>query len=354
MSPQNEVYSVDEEIISFFQKTSADRSSCDDLAQKLVGGTVAPVAVQGSCSYSVYAGPDHEYVVQFRLKALELKQEIADLASNVHGSLVPSVTSYGRLEGDDANEKEPLSVYVMSRVKGISHLDFTLKQVLPSDSVEFCTWRENLISDFAGVFARTWKNPQTVTQAVRESLYQRYEIDLRRLLTALPDRFQSIIQQSIDALPAVFSLPIVLLHKDFGVCNVMVDSDNNHLVGIIDWAEAEIGPFGTNLHSLQQFMSHYRLRVGWIRHSNYDSLHSTFWDGFSAGAEDGVLAEETIRTIRSAMVIGLLRAHGFTSRLANMPEPQPIRDDESGAYRMLGLDSLLINPATRLVDWDSR
>lgn len=81
MSSENQEYSVDQEIIDFFQKTSTDRSSCDDRAQKLVGGTVTPVAVQGVCSYSVYAGPNHEYVVQFRLRSLGLKTEIANIAS---------------------------------------------------------------------------------------------------------------------------------------------------------------------------------------------------------------------------------------------------------------------------------
>lgn len=179
-------------------------------------------------------------------------------------------------------------------------------------------------------------------------MFQRYEKDLHQLLTALPSRFRSVIQQSIDALPAVFSLPMVLLHKDFGVNNVMVDASNNHLVGVIDWAEAEIGPFGTNFHSLQRFMSHYRLRIGWIRHANYDVLDRIFWDTLSTSA--GGLDSDTIQAIKVALVVGLLRSHGFTSRLANKPEPEPIRDDESGAYNILGLDSLLINPATKLVD----
>lgn len=38
------------------------------------------------------------------------------------------------------------------------------------------------------------------------------------------------------------------------------------------------------------------------------------------------------------MIVGHLPSHGFTSRLANMPKPEPIRDDESGAYERLGLD----------------
>jgi hypothetical protein len=43
---------------------------------------------------------------------------------------------------------------VMSRVKGISHLDFILAHNFPEGSLEYCTWRENLISDIAGCAGR--------------------------------------------------------------------------------------------------------------------------------------------------------------------------------------------------------
>ncbi|KAL2838261.1 hypothetical protein BJY01DRAFT_220169 [Aspergillus pseudoustus] len=35
---------------------------------------------------------------------------------------------------------------------------------------------------------------------------------------------------------------MVLLHRDFGVCNIMVDETTCNLVGVIDWAEAEDRP----------------------------------------------------------------------------------------------------------------
>ncbi|KAJ5709144.1 hypothetical protein N7493_010478 [Penicillium malachiteum] len=185
------------------------------------------------------------------------------LARDVYGSLVPSATFHGRIgdSKDGAGGKEQLLVYVMSRVKAISHLDFILAHNLPSDSVDFCMWRQNLIADIAGFLGLAWKHPQPYSPSAREAKFQRYEKDLRQLLVALPSRFQPIIQQSIDALPAILSLPMVLIHKDFGVPNVMVDDKYNHLVGVIDWAEAEIGPFGTNFHSLEQFMSHFCLRI---------------------------------------------------------------------------------------------
>ena len=61
---------------------------------------------------------------------------------------------------------------------------------------------------------------------------------------------------------AIFSLPMMLLHKDFGACNIMVEEETCHLVGVFDWAEAETCPFGMNLHSLQRLTRELHLRRG--------------------------------------------------------------------------------------------
>ena len=84
----------------------------------LVGGKFVPVTVQGNCSHSVYAGPEFEFVVQFRLKSLVLKSEIMTLAREIYGFLAPK---YGQL-GEDG--KELLFIYVMNRIPSISYLDF--------------------------------------------------------------------------------------------------------------------------------------------------------------------------------------------------------------------------------------
>lgn len=141
---------------------------------------------------------------------------------------------------------------------------------------------------------------------------------------------------------------MVLLHKDFGVCNIMVNENSCNLVGVIDWAEAEVAPFGLNLHSHQRLISKIHLKNGWVRYDDYFLLEKVFWDTFSE--EVGGLSNEIIGVIKSARVMGLLLSRGFTSRLANMPKPVPIRDDESGAYNMRDLDGLLINPATRFTE----
>lgn len=146
METTYEEYSVASEIEAFFKKTSATRAICDTKAVELAGGNAVPVDVQGACSYSVYAGPDLEYVVQFRLKSLALATEVTSLATEIYGSLVPKVTFEGKV-GD--GEKEPLYVYLMGRMRGMTHLDFILAHGFPEHSSNNLVWRQNLIGDIA-------------------------------------------------------------------------------------------------------------------------------------------------------------------------------------------------------------
>lgn len=146
MATTYEEYSVASEIAAFFNKTSATRAACDTRAIELADGNVVPVDVQGACSYSVYAGPGLEYIVQFRLESLALRSEVTSLATEIYGSLVPKVTFEGNV-GD--GEKEPLYVYVMSRMRGMTHLDFILAHGFPENSPDNLVWRQNLIGDIA-------------------------------------------------------------------------------------------------------------------------------------------------------------------------------------------------------------
>lgn len=114
----------------------------------MTGGKAIPVEQQGCCSYSVYAGPDREYVVQFRLKSLELKNEISVLARKVYGQLAPSVSFKGKM-GNESSGKKPIYVYVMERMKGITQLDFILASEFLENSQEAFSYRENLIVDVA-------------------------------------------------------------------------------------------------------------------------------------------------------------------------------------------------------------
>lgn len=143
----------------------------------------------------------------------------------------------------------------------------------------------------------------------------------------------------------ILALPMVLLHRDLGSCNIIVDEATCHLVGVIDWAEAEVCPFGLNLHSLQSLTGKLHLRNGWTRYEDYDILQDIFWETFKR--EVGGLSDDQFRSIKLARVLGLLLSSGFTSRLANEPKPVPIGDDEHGRYNMLSLDGFLLDPLTK-------
>lgn len=132
-------------------KTSVHREACDGLAKELLGGgEVVPVAVQGVCSYTVYSGQELGYVVQFRLKSLELRIETANLARHIFGTFVPDVSLRQTLGGDSRTAgKEPLLVYVMTRIRGMSRLDFILAHGFPENSSENMARRKNLIQDVA-------------------------------------------------------------------------------------------------------------------------------------------------------------------------------------------------------------
>ncbi|KAJ2891192.1 hypothetical protein MKZ38_000768 [Zalerion maritima] len=327
---------------AYFMESGGSGDNAMPLARELAGDNVVPVEVQGVCSYSVYAGPELEYVVQFRLESLAFKTEITFLATKVYGSLAPKVSFEGKV-GDGA--KESLYVYLMSRVRGITHLDFILAHGFPDDSPDNQSRRKNLISDVAHFMALSWKAPQPVSPEYRGSLGQTYLRDLRLLHTVLPSRFQSIVRTCIDSMDDILSLPMVLLHRNFGTCNIMVDKATCHLVGIVDWAEAKICPFGLNLHSLQSLTGKLHLRNGWTRFEDYDTLQDVFWERFKQ--EIGGLSNYQLRTIKLARALGLLLSRGFTSRLANESEPAPIGDDEQGRYNMMSLNGFLIDPKTK-------
>lgn len=143
-------YSVDQEIASFFERTTATRSACDTFAREHLGGEVVPVAVQGVCSYTVYAGPNDEFVVQFRLKSSRLSMETVNLARAIYGEFAPEVITRGQI-GKELEGKEALHIHVMDRIQGISYLDFILahNNQFPENSAEFSSRRKNLVIDIA-------------------------------------------------------------------------------------------------------------------------------------------------------------------------------------------------------------
>lgn len=149
-----QVYSAEQETAAFFARATSTRPACDAYAlQQVGGGDVIPVAIQGECSYTVYAGANAAFVVQFRPRSLRLDMGTMERVSTVYGEMAPRVEFRGEIgdDGEGADGKEPLCVYVMNRIRGISYLDFILAHNgdVAEDSPEYSAWRQTFIADAA-------------------------------------------------------------------------------------------------------------------------------------------------------------------------------------------------------------
>ncbi|KAB8748955.1 hypothetical protein FH972_026506 [Carpinus fangiana] len=301
--------------------------------------------MQGHCSYTVFAGPNQKYVFQFRLQSLFLDLQLVEQAREVYRDLVPETTFHGLL-GGIGEAHEPVLVYKMTRVPGVSYIEAQITTPHPPDSPERRLWRSTIVEDFARFFASSWKQPQTISEASKQLLQVQYLESLQLLLLHLPRSFHPAIEQCIRDLPRIFLLPMVLTHQDMNVSNIIVDEASGKLNGIVDWAEANVCPFGYNLRMLRDFTGAFWLKVGWKLYADHDELHKLFWETFRA--EVGELSIEDMQAIVSSRNLGCLLTRGFTKRLANEPLPTPVGDDAIGRYNKLMLDGFLINPDTKL------
>lgn len=152
----------------------------------------------------------------------------------------------------------------------------------PDNSQENFAWRKSLVGDMArytilisnplptnytkeySFFAFSWKYFQVIDLS--------HTSELHLLFTELPARFHATIKRYIDSEEAILSLPMVLLHQDFGDSNIMADETTCHLASVIGWAEAELGPFGLNLSTIESISGKLHLRNGWSRYADYNNL----------------------------------------------------------------------------------
>jgi hypothetical protein len=73
-----------------------------------------------------------------------------NLSKAIYGTLIPQISFKGQIR-EDHGSKEPLCIYVMNRMPGISHLHFILayNNDIPENSLEFSRWRQNPVADNA-------------------------------------------------------------------------------------------------------------------------------------------------------------------------------------------------------------
>lgn len=128
--------------------------------------------------------------------------------------------------------------------------------------------------------------------------------------------------------------PAVLTHGDLCEMNFLVDPKTGHLTGVIDWAEAEILPFGCALWGLENILG-FMDRRGWHYFDSYQELEDLFWRSFKDSVGESL--DGKWRAIQIARRIGILFRYG--SQWDEASRERVIVENDSG---MKYLDAFII------------
>lgn len=170
-------------------------------------------------------------------------------------------------------------------------------------------------------------------------------IDNLQSLLCLPVEFHPIIHACIKQIDAIMRLPMVVYHTNLSKEQFTVDRECQ-LVGILSWSRLAIGPFGLNLHILEEIYGDFSLQYGRSNFFDHKDLQCLFWDVLSR-AVGGLTPRET-RSIKVAMIVGFLQRWGLAWKLATYPGPEPASTvDEISRFNLAVMKSYLIDPTTR-------
>ncbi|KAI9764296.1 MAG: hypothetical protein M1840_008587 [Geoglossum simile] len=300
------LYSEDNAIRTFFDSLpTVTQQQCNDFAASLAGNPTIPVPIQGAFSYTVQAGAEQAYIVQFRTQNSALDLKTLARAREIHGQIVAAFTYHGNVG--------PLSVYKFEKLPGITYIQ-----------ARYTADRFNTVEDFARFFAASWKHSQTMTAHDAEAIHHEYKQKLDLLSRALPPRFTENVKKVLEELPLLFTstYPLVLSHGDLNEMNIIVDPDSGHITGVVDWAEARILPFGISLWGLENTLG-YMDSKGWHYYNNHHELEKLFWKTFEETI--GEVTETHKQAIGVARMAGFFFRYGFVweDRVREIPAKEP-------------------------------
>ncbi|TVY40857.1 hypothetical protein LSUB1_G004611 [Lachnellula subtilissima] len=262
--------------------TLQDQHECYAIVSQLYPNqTISPASCQGYCSFTLFVGPST--VIQFRPSPYRLDLLITSLASSIHSVNVPKTSHRAVLRSSG------LEVYSMSRIPGTSLRDSRSHSPTLARSPQFL---ENLS-------ALLLLPPPA--EKIGISLYARLQL----LATALPARFRPIARQLVDNMHNITSLPWVLTHGDLVPGNIMLSPSSGHLTGLVDWAEAEVLPFGLCLYGLEEILGE-MTEDGWEYHPAAEELREVFWRELGEG-----VGEKERKRVEMARIAGILLWWGF-------------------------------------------
>jgi hypothetical protein len=239
--------------------------------------------------------------MQFRPRAHRLNLQVTRAARGIYGQMAPETMYLGIVPGSG------LLVYSMKRMEGISYRDF-ISCDLSLPLAQSTPHRATLCKDFALFLARSWYSRNAECLPVGQiggSIRHR----LASLCRDLPSRFQPTAQGLLERLPQIESLPWVLTHGDIVQSNIIVDPASGTLAGLVDWAEAEILPFGVCLYGLEEILG--KMTVSGFRYQpDAGELRDLFWVEL-ANLIPALRQADTLESVKLARDLGVLLWHGI-------------------------------------------
>lgn len=292
--------SLSASINDFFLRSGSavgTQQDCDAHTERLYSGNVVqPAACQGWCSYTLNVG--HELIVQFRPPAYQLDMSIVQAARKLYGPSVPTMEDLG------VHQSSGLRMYLMERMQGVSYKTFRESSL----SQDFHC-RRRLCEDFAVFLAKAWKFPFAVTLPLGK-IGSTLRWRLERLGEELPMRFRDVAKYVLENLDVACYILWVLQHGDIVASNIMIDPTSGQLRGLVDWAEAEVLPFGTSLYGLEELLGSMTSK-GFVYDSHAERLRALFYEKLFAEIPELRNDNNMLRALPMARDMGVLLWHGF-------------------------------------------
>lgn len=236
-----------------------------------------------------------------RPPAFGLRDDLGEpptLAQQPYRSFGETEDSEGETPGQgskSAKEKfreRELVVYEMDLLPGIVYAQVQVMRARLNDAE---TERlKNLLSGMAEFFARSWLSGKALPLwqkkrfmgKVADSIPARLEkLDKELPIPELREKAQTVMEAvkegGLDALPKAFT------HGDLLPSNLLVDVETGGLVGVVDWAEAEVLPFGTALYGVERLLGWVKLPDERVVHGQVHRADSVHEETVTVGDKDG-------------------------------------------------------------------
>lgn len=296
--------STAETITSFFIShglTEKDRLDCNVSAQALFPNeAIIPAPTQGYCSYTVLVGGSQ--IVQFRPRKYQLDPTVITAAKKVFADYAPSIHFVG------AMTPSGLLMYTMDKLPGISYKEYRASE---TDLVaQNQTWNNHvqIVEDFALFLARSWNHRADLPGCGKVG--SSITVRLQQLTQELPHRFRPRALSALKQIRHLDALPWVLTHGDIVPSNIMVNPASGRLTGLVDWAEAEVLPFGLSLYGLEELLG-FVAATGWTYCNGSERLRAHFWRKLLAAIPELEGNLQSLDALGTARDIGVLLWHGF-------------------------------------------